>query len=207
MINVHGDESGFVKNCMEASGTREGIQDKLEVPDHGGVPFDQDKRVIRIMEDRAAEAVHEGMTDVAVGGRFLEESLQDIGDDNKEVRGNRVAITKASAALEPAPRHASEKDGRLARSERVGNPGAPPVTETPRAKDEIEAVPGNRVKSLFEVKLQDDSGCMALVTVAEKVSGVYEIFSNVPAMDEPRLVGVNQMWNVRPETVGEHFGH
>ena len=100
-------------------------------------------------EDRAAEAVHEGMTDVAIGGRFLEESLQDIGDDNKEVRGNRVALMKALAALEPAPRHTIEKDGRRARSERVGNPGAPPVTETARAKDEIEAVPGNRVKSLF----------------------------------------------------------
>jgi hypothetical protein len=61
-------------------------------------------------------------------------------------------------------------------------------------KDEIEAVPGNRVKSLFDVKLQDNSGCMALVTADEKVSGVYEIFSNVPAMDEPRLVGVNQVW-------------
>jgi len=107
MINVHGDESGFVKIYMEASGTREGIQDKIEVPDRGGVPFDQDKRVICIPEDRAAEAVHEGMTDVAIGGRFLEESLQDIGDDNKEVRGNRVALTKASAALEPAPRHAT----------------------------------------------------------------------------------------------------
>ena len=172
MINVHGDESGFVKIYMEASGTREGIQDKLEVPDRGGVPFDQDKRVICIPEDRAAEAVHEGMTDVAIGRRFLEESLQDIGDDNKEVRGNRVALMKALAALEPAPRHTIEKDGRRARSKCVGNPGAPPVTETPRAKDEIEAVPGNRVKSLFKVKLQDNSGCMALVTAAEKVSDV-----------------------------------
>lgn len=58
MINVHGDESGFVKIYMEASCTREGIQDKLEVPDRGGVPFDQDKRVIRILEYWEAEAVH-----------------------------------------------------------------------------------------------------------------------------------------------------
>jgi hypothetical protein len=49
------------------------------------------------------------MTDVAIVGLFLEESLQDIGDDNKEVRGNRVALTKASVALEPAPRHAMRR--------------------------------------------------------------------------------------------------
>ena len=125
-------------------------------------------------EDRAAEAVHEGMTDVAIGGRFLEESLQDIGDDNKEVRGNRVALTKASAALEPAPRHATPVRRMdvlpvrsvLAIQEHHRSPKPRERRMKSRLSQEIES------KAFFEVKLQDNSGCMALVTAAEKVSDV-----------------------------------
>lgn len=84
-----------------------------------------------------------GVPQGAIGGRFPEEPLKNISDNDEEVRGDRTTLAETAATLEPAAGDAIQENSHLARVKGAGNPITPGVPETPRVHDWVEAIPGN----------------------------------------------------------------
>ena len=106
------------------------------------------------------------MADQTIGGSLLQQALLDVCNADEEVRGDGVALPESTTALKPATRDAVQEDGCLACAKGAGNPVAPQVTEATSTHDTIEAVPRDRVKSLFEIKFEDGGRLVSLFAMA-----------------------------------------
>ncbi|CAD6202164.1 unnamed protein product [Miscanthus lutarioriparius] len=95
-VDVHRDERGFVEVDMKASGEGECIEDLPELGHTGHVTLEENEGVVGI--DRVAK--------LAVSRCPLDEPLEDIGHNDKQIWVDRVPLAKAAAALEPAARGA-----------------------------------------------------------------------------------------------------
>jgi hypothetical protein len=132
--------------------------------------------------------------------------LQDVGDYDEKKWRERIAMSQTTAASNPASWHAIQQDDSFARGEDVGYPAPPISIKTPDVQNCIQARPLDRVERLLEVELEYGSRSFALVTTAEKVSGVNKIFRNAPPMDKAGLVSIHQSRNVGFKTVHQVFG-
>ena len=106
------------------------------------------------------------MADQTIGGSLLQQALQDVCNADEEVRGDGVALPESTTALKPATRDAVQEDGCLACAKGAGNLVTPQVTKATSTHDTIEAVPRDRVKSLFEIKFEDGDRLASLVAAA-----------------------------------------
>lgn len=85
-----------------------------------------------------------------------------------------MPLPQALTAVDPSSRDAIKKDGGFASLKQLSDPAAPFIRETTAAKDTIEAVPVNAIKSFVEVQLQNDGGRASLITAVEQFSSIHK---------------------------------
>jgi hypothetical protein len=152
------------------------IEDHLEVGDRGAVRPAKDKGVVGILENRAREVRGERVTRIAISPGAADKALENVSDNDKEVRGEGIALPEAISAADPVSRDTVQEDGGVASVENLGHPPAPSLVKTTSFKDEKKAPPVDRVKSFLKVQLEDNGWGFPNVAAAEEVSRVDDVF-------------------------------
>jgi hypothetical protein len=84
--NKHGDEARFVEVDGEARGGGEVVQDAFEGGGRSGGSLAEDEGIVRILEDGARCVGGEGVGEVTFRPGQPDKPLEDVGNDDKEVR-------------------------------------------------------------------------------------------------------------------------
>ena len=90
-----------------------------------------------------------------------------------------------------------KEDGGFARAEKIKDPVAPALWEATVAKDQLKAVPVDRVKCFVEVELKYNSWSRPTVAAVENVSSINKIVSKGAPRDEACLIATYQSRNKR----------
>lgn len=77
------------------------------------------------------------MLDCALGTCLLNKALQDVRNNNEEVRGQRVALSQAPFALDPGARNTVKQNGGFPRAQNLLNPAAPTAVKTPAIQNGV----------------------------------------------------------------------
>jgi len=103
---MQGHRSALVIIDQEPGCSRELIQKALQVLHVLDFPTQQKKGVVGILEDGARRRM---VKRVADGGVLLDESLQNIGHKQEQVRRHRVPLTQPTFASDPWSRTTIDK--------------------------------------------------------------------------------------------------
>jgi hypothetical protein len=165
---VYGDEAGFVEVDGEAGCRSEVVEDLLEVGDRSAVRPTKNKSVVGVLEHRAREIWGEGVTHIAISPGTADEPLEDVSDNDENVWGEGVALSKDVTATDPVSGDTVKKDGGVPSGENLGHPIAPPLVETPSFKDVEKAPPMDGVECLLEVQFEDNGRSFPEVAAARR---------------------------------------
>lgn len=125
LMVVDGQPSSLLKELQDVFGGFNSI----------GGAWDEDESIVGVLDDGARVGRGEGMVNVSSKGMGVEETFEDIGDDNKEVGGQRIPLPEPSAAVDPSTGHTVEKDSRFTGVKECSNPVAPFVAEPTATQD------------------------------------------------------------------------
>jgi hypothetical protein len=190
----------------KAHGRGEIIENTFQVNDMLRDGTDDDEGVIGILKDRARKVVNQRMEEQPLT-RGQEKQLLENVSHNVEKEGRKgVSLAKTSAALNPAPRDAIEKNSSLAGVVEHLNPGSPKIGKTFGQKDPVESLPADGVEGFAKVKLENGGRGGAPMARLNDVSSIDKIFSNRAASNETSLVRVNEERNEGAKSKGETFG-
>jgi hypothetical protein len=103
---------------------------------------------------------------------MVDKPLQDIGNNDEEIGGERVTLPKTITATNPVAGHPIEEDSSVTGGKDTLNPTAPPGVKPPGPENIKKTIPVNRVESLLEVKLKHNRRHFFKVATPNKVSSV-----------------------------------
>jgi len=135
----------------------------LDLPHTLLASTNEDESVVRILKDGARSIRQNGVCDIVRERSIVQNSTQNIGHNEKEVGGQRIALAEAITTIDPTIGNAVQKDSGFAGGKKGTYPLPPAFREAPALKDSIEAIPIDSVKGFVEVNLKDDGGQIAAV--------------------------------------------
>lgn len=143
------------------------------------------------------------MFDEMLDGGLIEQTLQDVGYDYEEERGERVALSKATFALDPWAGGSIEEYCGFSSEEKRFDPGNPFWGETSNFKNVEKSRPADGIEGFGKIQL--DNKCRGLCpgTDMENVCGIEKVFRNSASREETSLVRVNKKWYDRLKSVSE----
>jgi hypothetical protein len=114
-VGFDGNKGTFMEIDCKTRGGREVIKDFFKIANMLRDRTDNDKSIISILEDRTGKVINKRVEEKAVPRGKKEHLLKHIRHDVKKEGGQRVALPKAAAALDPSTRDAIEKNRGLTR--------------------------------------------------------------------------------------------
>jgi hypothetical protein len=111
-VDVHGHERALVKVDAESGGVSKALEQPAHTASRRHIRAEDQKRVVGVLKDGARSTVHNGMLEDVIS---LNQPLKHIGDDEEEVRRERVTLPQPTQTGDPLPRDAVEEHRRTRR--------------------------------------------------------------------------------------------
>jgi hypothetical protein len=184
-VNTNGDESALVEVDVKARGGGKAVEEAPETTHLVFFSAEEKKHVVHVLHNRAWKIVDERVPETAI--RVGDETVEQIRDNEEEVRAERISQAEPALALNPRSRYTVEEDISLTGGEEGAHHHTALFTESTHGEDVIECTPGDRVKSFAEVEFEHDCGRATLVAALDKFSGKEKIADDAPPLDEPSL--------------------
>lgn len=87
--------------------------------------LEEDECIIRVLEHRTGGKGNQRTLNGSGKGRVVKKTTEDVGDNDEEIWGERVALAKTVPIGNPTPRDAVKEDSSLASAEKITDPSAP----------------------------------------------------------------------------------
>jgi hypothetical protein len=105
--DVDGHPGAFIKINLQAGGEGEHVQQPLLSPGRGDISTHDDQRVICVLEDGARGTIDEGVAQERI---LLDQLLEHITHNQKEVGRQRITLAQPTPAINPPPMNTVEED-------------------------------------------------------------------------------------------------
>jgi hypothetical protein len=119
---------------------------------------------------------------------MVEEAAKDVGKDDEEVGGQRVALPKPITTGDPIPRGTVEKDSSFTKVQKRADPRAPVVREASMAQDTKKTLPVHAIKCLVKIELKDERWGVSAIAAVEEISSVSKALGDTMPKDEAGLI-------------------
>lgn len=166
---------------------------------------EEDEGVVGVLKNGTRSTREKRVRDAIRDGRVLEQTSQDIGDDDEEIGRQRVTLTEAGFTVNPTTRNTNKEDRSLPRGKEVMDPSSPFGRKTSAVKDAIKTFLAHTVKGFVEIQLEDNGRGVSLIAAVKKVSCIGEVIGNAPTKNKTRLICTDQGRDERLESVSEGF--
>jgi hypothetical protein len=110
--------------------------------------------------------------------------MEEIGDDDVEVRAEWVSLPKPAATLYVGPQDPVEQHGRAPHGEECMHPATPLAPEATKLKDHVKVCLADEVECLPEVQLKDHDGDLLDVAALDNLCGEREVVGDRSPLDE-----------------------
>lgn len=133
--------------------------------------------------------------------RLLDEPLQDIGNNNKQIQGDRVALTEDTTTRNPVPGNTIQHDSSARSGQDSVNPSAPMIIKALQRRIVSKLLHSTESKAFLKSNLRTSVGARQVWQQRSKVSRLDEILGNTAAMDKTSLVSIDGVQDGRTKAV------
>jgi hypothetical protein len=124
---------------------------------------------------------------------LLDHLLENVGNQDEEVGGQGIPLTKPVFADEPWPRGPIDEHRELGGCEDVLDPLTPFGGEAASSHDLAQTPPVHRVKCFCKVQLQNKGGELALIAALNQLHHIDEVFGYGATSNEACLIQIDQL--------------
>jgi hypothetical protein len=123
---------------------------------------------------------------------FTDKALEDVGHNNKKVRGKRVPLPETIPTADPIARDPIEKDRTMTCNQDTFHPSAPEVVKPPSPENGKEALPVDKVESFPKINFEHHGRRLPSVATPHKIGSVNDVPRDTPAGEKTGLVRVHK---------------